>query len=132
MERSPEVQTALYNRLIGDAPLMAVITGVYDDVPQEGATCPYVVIGDSTVNEADTQTYTAMDNTINIHTWSLYSGRLQTKQIMQLIYECLHRKPLVLTDGTNWELIFDFSDDFMDDDGETRHGVQRFKIMTVR
>ena len=132
MERSPEIQKALYERLTGDANLMSAIVGVYDDIPQDLRQFPYVVIGDSTVIEESTQTYTATMVNVNIHVWTVYSGKLQVKTIMQLIFLALDRQPLTLDDGTNWELIFDFQDDFVEPDGETRHGVQRYKIMTAR
>ena len=132
MERSTEIQTALYTRLSTDIDIIALVAGrVFDDVPQ-GSTYPYIVIGDDTTNEDDTQTYLGTRATMTIHTWSRYSGKMETKTIMKAIYSALHREPLTLSAGNNWELLLDFEDTFMDPDGETRHGVQRFKIMTVR
>ena len=132
MERSTEIQTALYTRLSTDLGLIALVgAGVYDDVPQESA-YPYIVIGDDTTNTDDTQTYLGTRSTMTIHTWSRYSGKIECKTIMKAIYDALHREPLTLSAGTNWELLLDFEDTFMDTDGETRHGVQRFKIFTTR
>lgn len=132
MQRSAEIQKAIFERLTNDAALMATIIGVYDDVPQDVRQFPYVVLGDVATNEFDTQTYTGTDEFYLIHVWSTYSGKVQIKIIMQLIYDALHRQPLTLDSGTNWELLFEFQDDFVEPDGETRHGVQRYKLMTVR
>ena len=131
MDRSLEMQKALNLRLTTDAPLMAIITGVYDAVPQK-TTFPYVVIGETIADEDGTQTYNGMDGTLTIHSWSEYSGRFEIKEIQRAVYNALHRKPLALDAGTNWELIFDTEDSFLDNDGETRHGIQQFKYFTVR
>ena len=126
MERSIEIQTAIYERLSAE-----LTYPVFDHVPQK-TTYPYVNIGEDTVNQDDTQTYTGMSGTLNIHTWSQKRGRTEIKNMMKDIYVALHRWPVTLSDGNCWELIFDFADSIMDSDGETRHGIQRFKIMVAR
>ena len=122
-----QTQQAIYDALTGDAELMAVITGVYDHVDQ-GTSYPYVVIGEDGASEWDTDTEQGAESILTIHTWSRERGRLQTKQIQELIYEILHRQDLIIGDAIFYSLFWEFSDSFVDPDGETRHGVMRFRL----
>ena len=130
MELQSEIQLALYTALTGDATLMALITAVYDDVPMKTA-YPYVVIGDCTWLYWDTDTTTGGEATCTLHTWSRYSGRLEVKNIQKAIYNVLHRKPLSLSAGLAIDNFVEFAETYMDVDGETRHGVQRLRIITI-
>jgi hypothetical protein len=128
------VQVKIYETLSNNAPLMAAIKAVYDDVPQpissgDASAFPYVVIGED--NHADTSTDLELSNlvSITIHTWSRYTGRAQTKQIQGLIYDALNRA-VILDDNYKFINIFqDSSDSFLDSDGFTRHGTQTFNLM---
>lgn len=122
------LQTAIYVALSNDAPLSALVMGVYDDVPQSSA-FPYVTIGEDVHTEWDTDTSSGSDATITIHAWSRAPGRKETKQIQGAIYDALHRSNLAVTGyatvGVDWQQ----SESFIDADGETRHGVQTFRVI---
>ena len=109
-------------------PLMAAVTGVYDHVDQ-GSAFPYVVIGEDSAAEFDTDTEIGAESSITIHTWSRYKGRQETKEIQQMIYDILHRAELTITDAKFYGLDWQFSDSFLEPDGETRHGVMRFRLL---
>ena len=130
MELQVNIQLALFTALNADVQLMAVVSGIYDYVPQD-TEYPYVVIGDCTWLEWDTDTTTGGEATCTIHSWSRYSGRLQVKQIQAHIYRILHRNPLVLSAGLAIDNFIEFAETFMDPDGETHHGVQRLRIITI-
>jgi len=125
--RLVEVQRTIYLALTADAPLMSMVTGVYDHVDQ-GTAYPYVVMGEDAAAEWDTDTEQGAESLLTIHTWSREKGRLQTKEIQQQIYEVLHRKELVINDAVFYSIFWEFSDSFLDPDGETRHGVMRFRL----
>lgn len=127
------IQDCIADTLKSDSPLMAMVQGVYDSVPQAndagaGALFPYVTIGEDTHVEWDTDTELGADVTITIHTWSRYRGRKEVKNIQGRIYEILHRANLSVSGyhlvGIDWLQ----SESFMDTDGLTRHGVQTFRI----
>lgn len=127
------IQGAIYAKLTGNAPLMALVAAVYDDVPQpsdsgNGAAFPYVTIGEDVAVEWDTDTDTGADVTMTIHSWSIVPGRKQIKQIQGAIYDALHRAVVIVTGykvvGVDWVS----SQSFIDADGVTRHGVQIFRI----
>ena len=126
------LQKAVYSALAADAPLQALIGAtprVYDHVPQESM-FPYVVIGDATALENDTKTTDGMEQTLTLHTWSRYRGLKEAKQIMGAIVDALDQTSLSVTGHSLTLLRFEFSDTFLDADGLTRHGVQRFRALT--
>ena len=122
-----EVQRALYLALTSDPLLMAMVTGVHDHVDQ-GTAYPYVVIGEDATNEWDTDTEQGAESLLTIHTWSRERGRMQTKEIQEAIYEILHRKTLTINNAIFYSMFWEMSDSFLDPDGETRHGVMRFRL----
>ncbi|KKN71037.1 hypothetical protein LCGC14_0424540 [marine sediment metagenome] len=143
-----ELQTAILTRLSGFTDLTDLLatdadgTGpaIYDHVPQEvsdddgtGSTpnpfFPYIRIGEYTAIPFDTHSSSGSDNTITIHSWSRYRGMLEIKQIQRQTYLALHRFNLVVAGVDMIDSQWDSADVFLDDDGLTRHGVQRFRIL---
>jgi len=125
--RLVEVQRAIYQALTADPTLMGMVTGVHDHVDQ-GSAYPYVVIGEDSAIEWDTDTEQGAESLLTIHSWSREKGRMQTKEIQEAIYEILHRKELTINNAVFYSLFWEFSDSFVDPDGETRHGVMRFRL----
>ncbi len=122
------LQTALYARLANYAPLSALADAVYDHVPQDAA-FPYVQVGEIDGTEWDTDTSLGSDDTVTIHVWSRYRGRLETHQIQDAIYGALHRHALAVDGAHVVTVEFEFADSLLDPDGLTRHGVQRFRVL---
>ena len=128
------VQTAIHGALTAHAPLMALVSGVYDNVPQaadsgDGSAYPYVTIGEDVHTDWSTDTSLGDDASITIHTWSRYRGRKETKQIQGAIYDALTRVNLSVS---GYKLVtIDFLDEqsFIDTDGLTRHGVSTFRVL---
>lgn len=106
------------------------LASVYDHVPQDAA-FPYVVIGDDTMTEWDTDTEQGFEATITIHTWTQANeGRAQCKSIMDAIYTKLHKGPTITVDGYDTvDVFFEFSQTMLDPDGLTIHGVQRLRVI---
>ena len=125
--RLVEVQRAISLALTADPILMGMVTGVHDHVDQ-GSVYPYVVIGEDGAAEWDTDTEQGAEELVTIHTWSRYKGREQTKEIQEAIYEILHRKELTINNAIFYSMFWEFSDSFVDPDGETRHGVTRYRM----
>lgn len=126
MSSTAEVQKAVYSALTSDATLMAAITGVYDFVPED-ASYPYVSIGDDTSTDDHNKDDDIEELTLVIHTWDQSEGRLNTKTIMGLVKDVLHRGALTITGHNLVFMYFEFSDTFRDPDGLTYRGVQRFR-----
>lgn len=124
------LQQAIFSELNG-----AGITGegsvsvsVYDDVP-EGATYPYIVIGEETANNVSVKDKDAHEHTLTLHVWSQYRGRKEIKTIMQEIYTELHDNAISVSGASLVNLKQEFERTLMESDGITRHGVIRFRAV---
>lgn len=127
-----ELQRAVYQRLASHGPLLVLLAapGVYDHVPQGGDDLfPYVVVGDSTVAPDDTDTSLGVQHTLMLHSWARHRGRAAVKEIQDQIYEALHRVHLAVDGAVFVDGQLEIAQDFVDADGLTRHGVQRFRFM---
>ncbi len=126
------LQVAVRAALVADATLNGLIAGrVYDHVPQDSP-FPYVVVGDATARDFDTKTEDGLELTFTVHTWSRYRGLSETKQVMAAVLDALDGQGLTVTGHRLTLLRFEFSATLMDPDGVTRHGVQRFRAITIK
>ncbi len=129
MSAENALQVAIYSALTGDSGLMAAVSGVYDDVPQD-ASFPYVEMGESVAADWDSDTHNGQDHLFTVHTWSQAEGRKECKTIQALIYAILHNATLSMS-GHGMILCRQISSEvFKDEDGHTHHGVQQFRIIT--
>ena len=122
------VQQALYDKLSASAPLRALITGIYDHVPQKDARFPYVTIGEASHDANDTDTTLADLVTATIHVWSRQAERSEMKQIQGAIFDTINRQALTASGFIFEDCLRINSQSFIDADGITRHGVQQFLI----
>lgn len=127
------LQTLLYDTLTNDSSLSAVVTGVFDTVPDEQPT-PFITIGDISSLDYSTHGIPGQEHTVTIHVWDEGESRLVSKQIAGIVIGALHDKDLTFTGSPvhhrllniRWE----FTDVFKDPDGRTWHGVVRFRVVT--
>ena len=100
---------------------------VYDNAPQ-GASFPYVTIGEANLTDNDTDSSQSVYISYVIHVWSQADGYKETKTIMGEIYNALHLTKFSESGYSFTENYFLSSDPFVETDGKTRHGVQTFKL----
>lgn len=130
------LQQAIYDALKTDATLIALLaegaSGVYDHVPQD-SDFPYVAIGESDQRpgELETKTEDGFEERVTIHTWTRTFGKNEVKNIMAAVLDALDKAALSVTGYTLVDLRFDFGTVMIEDDGVTRHGVQRFRAWTA-
>ncbi len=128
------LQNALTVLLKADAGIKAVVgpttARVYDAVPENTpVTFPYIVIGD--MNTVDLSSFGSQDGAVylvDFHSWSRYRGRKELRNIMSAIHTALHRVTLTVTGFDHAGSMFDSQNDLVEQDGLTRHGIQRFRI----
>lgn len=92
-----ELQKALFARLTSNAELMEVVKGVYDYVPEQ-TSFPYVSLGEVTNTAFDSKTSIGENIVWPIHTWSMYRGKAESYQIINLILAAL-KEPLPIGGG---------------------------------
>ena len=107
---------------------------VFDHVPQK-TPYPYVAIGEDNFSDWSTDDKNGFQATVNIHVWdrpegsSGGRGKVVTKEIQGEIYNILQRSNFPIGDYGNAGMSYEYSDCFMDTDGITYHGVQRFRVL---
>jgi len=126
MSAALELQKSIYKRLNNGASFW-----VFDDVPQDQAK-PFIVVGDDTLIEYDSDGKTGFECTITIHTWSDYQGMAEIKAMQSEIYDLLHRAEFSVIGYNLINCTFEFADSFLDSNGVTRHGVQRFRVILIK
>ena len=131
--RSWELQQAIHARLLTWPALVALGVGLHDHKPQgeedpaEGY--PYNVIGEDLAAPFAVDDSVDSDHIVTIHQWSRYRGKKEVKQIQQANLEALHHNPFEVADGIYVDCNIQTTENFTDDDGLTRHGVQKFVFL---
>lgn len=121
------LQKAVFARLNGDATLGALITGVYDHVP-DNTPEPFVVIGDDDLDEWGTMGTNGGIAQVTVHTWTTGTALAPCKTIMAQIYLLLHKHSLSVSGYNTAGCLSEFSSVFKEADNRTIHGVQRFRV----
>tara|TARA_R100000734_G_C3319162_1_gene114470 strand:+ start:1984 stop:2385 length:402 start_codon:yes stop_codon:yes gene_type:complete len=125
-----QLQSAVYAALNVSAITSTLSCGVYDEVI-EGNSYPFITLGEETAIDYSTNNLVGAETTINIHVWSRYKGSKETKEILDKIHDLLHDVNLSVTGVNLINLRFEYSDIMRDPDGITRHGVMRFRAITL-
>jgi len=131
------LQRAIYDKLTGDASLMALIDGVYADVQQpldagSDAPFPYVTIGSDSLSSWDSKTFLGTEALCQIDIWSRANNFLEAKAIGSAIVDALHHQPLTITGGSHVLTVQQSSVYSKDPDGHTKRGMLMFRVVFTR
>lgn len=102
---------------------------IYDDVPR-GADYPYLTFGQSSVRDWSTDGDVGCEHIFTLHVWSQAEGRAQAHEIMGALKAALHDQALTLDGHRLVNLRHEFSEARREPDGETYHGVVRYRAVT--
>lgn len=120
-----ELQKGIFSRLSSDPNILDRVTGVFDAV-EEGQEFPYITIGEPTMLPFNTKQKFGEELAIVIHVWSIYNGK---KEAIDIINLCL--KSLVVRmdlEGFSIEKVeVDNIRVFDDFDATIKHGTLRMK-----
>lgn len=120
-----ELQKAIYQRLSSDPKLSAKVTGVFDSV-EEDQTFPYITIGEPILLPFITKQKFGEELSIVIHAWSLYAGKKEAIDILNLCLASLSTR--MTLDGFTIRKVDIDSIRVLDDvDPRIRHGVLHLK-----
>lgn len=125
------LQQALYAALTTDAGLVALLgtPRLYDHVPQ-AAPFPYLTLGQTTVRDWSTGSESGDEHILTLHVWSRAGGRRETHEIMAALKTALHDRALALDGHRLANLRHELSEARRDADGDTYHGLVRFRAVT--
>jgi hypothetical protein len=125
------LQRGIYQALAGSSDLTALLGGarIYDDAPQ-GAAFPFITLGQSVVRDWSTGTEDGAEHDLTLHVWSRAGGKKQVQEIIEAIRAALHDQPLMLADHHLINLRHEFSEARLDPDGDTFHGIVRYRAVT--
>lgn len=117
-----ELQGAVVQRLKGDAVLMSMIRGVYDQ-PPDGAQRPYLTIGEAQVIRDDATCVDGSMIYLTMHAWSDAVGFVEAKRIAGAVVDLLHLAPITLETARLVSLMHRQTRVFRDANGITSHAV---------
>jgi hypothetical protein len=121
-----EVYAAIFNKLSTD-----LTVNVYDHVPEDlpESEYPFVRLDYPSLNDDDTDLELGFDGEIQIVSYSRYEGLKEINEVMDQVYNSLHRIDELLT--TNYaisNLYQSLISTVTAPDGLTRNGVQRYAL----
>ena len=126
------VQDAMFDALAASTEVQGLLGNpprVYDHVPP-GAAFPYVTFGALTVQPYDTKTEIGFEQIVTLDVWSRYRGSKEAKDILQALYDALHRASLSVSGEVFLSCEFTGADITPEPDGLTYSGKARFDVMT--
>jgi hypothetical protein len=125
------IQRGIYQALADSSDLTSLLGGtrIYDD-PPESASYPFVSLGQSLVRDWSTGSEDGAEHMLTLHVWSRAGGKKQVHEIVEAIKGVLHDQPLTLLDHHLVNLRHDFSEARQDPDGDTYHGIVRYRAVT--
>jgi hypothetical protein len=125
------IQTALYGTLSGDAELGALITGVYDYVP-ETAVYPYIKIGEAIETPDNRHGGYGWETVVTLHVWTQHRGHSRGLTIGKRVTALLDHRPLTVVGFDHLVTRFEFSATYTDPEppGDIRHLVLRYRVVT--
>lgn len=122
---------AIYDRLSGDAGLMADISGIYDPAPDE-QNLPYITIGEGSLRDWSAKDFTGQEHLLDIHIWSGMTGGGQVRSLSDKVVTLLTAIDMAVSGHQLVAMEFIFFENFFDGDGQIRHGILRFRARTIQ
>ena len=125
------VQAAVLQLLTADATLDALITGVYDYLPEE-TPFPYVMVGEATESPVNAHDRYGRHTVVTLHVWSQYRGYAQALRIGGRVTALLDHQPLTVAGLDHVVTRYEFSQTLTDPEapGNIRHVVLRYRVVT--
>ena len=126
-----ELQKGIYQTLSQDTSITGLLggTNIYDDAPQS-ADYPYLTFGQSVARDWSTGTEDGLEHILTLHVWSRAGGKKETHEIIEAIRQALKAAPVAINDHALVNLRHEFSEARQDPDGETYHGIVRYRAVT--
>ncbi|MFC7846125.1 DUF3168 domain-containing protein [Streptomyces sp. NPDC057382] len=125
------LQLAVVTKLRAHAPLMALVSGVYDDVPEQAAH-PYVSLGSITENVDDAHNQRGLEASVVLHVWSKYRGYKQAADILVELDTALDRRPLTVAGFRDVSIAHQQHTEVRDPDPDIRHINVSYRVWLTK
>jgi hypothetical protein len=125
------LQQAVYAKLTGHAPLMALVSGVYDEVPEQVAH-PYVSLGSITENVEDAHNQRGLEASVVLHVWSKYRGFKEAAGILAALDAALDRQPLTVAGFRDVSIAHQQHTELRDPDPDIRHINVSYRVWLTK
>lgn len=125
------LQTAIYAKLTASADLLALVSGVYDEVP-EPTPYPYVSFGSFTEVPDDTHDAQGLDVMVTLHVWSKAPGFAQSYDIFAALDAALDRVPLTVAGFRDVSIVHDNHQAMKDPEPGVRHINVQYRVRLTR
>jgi hypothetical protein len=125
------LQRSIYQTLSNSAALTSRLGGarIYSKAPQ-GHALPYITLGQTVNLDWSTGTDDGSEHDLTLHIWTRADSDEPVHQIMDAVKALLHDQPLSLDGHYLVNLRHEFSEARIDPDGETMHGIVRYRAVT--
>ncbi len=125
------LQAAVFVRLTSDMALLAALGGakVFDDAPRDPG-FPYITFGQTVERDWSTASEEGSEHVLTLHVWSRARGKREAQAVMDAARAALHDQSLTLDGHHLVNLRHEFAETRRDPDGETYHGILRFRAVT--
>ncbi|WP_432118481.1 DUF3168 domain-containing protein [Streptomyces sp. bgisy032] len=125
------LQAAVLQRLKASPALTALVSGVFDEVP-EPAPYPYVSIGSITETADDAHDRQGLDCLVTLHVWSDAPGPAQAYDIFAALDAALDRQPLAVAGFTDVSIRHEQHQALKDPDPKIRHINAQYRVRLTR
>jgi hypothetical protein len=125
------LQRSIYQALTNSAELASLLGGdrIYFEAPP-AAQFPFITLGQTVNLDWSTGTEDGTEHSLTMHVWSRADGAREVHEILEMIRNVLHDQALALEDHYFVNLRHEFMEARLDPDGETMHGIVRYRAVT--
>jgi len=125
------LQRNIYQALTNSSELTSLLGGdrIYSRAPP-AAQFPFITLGQTVNRDWSTGTDEGAEHSLTLHVWSRADGAREVHQILEMIRTVLHDQLLALEGHYLVNLRHEFMEARLDPDGETMHGIVRYRAVT--
>lgn len=125
------LQKGIYETLKDNPAITGLLGGpnIYDDAPQN-VNYPYLTFGESIARDWSTGSDDGLEHILTLHVWSRAGGKKETHEIIEAIRQVLKNGAVPVDEHHLVNLHHEFSEARQDPDGETYHGIVRYRAVT--
>ena len=125
------LQSSIFQALANSPELTSLLGGerIYSNPPPE-AQFPFIALGQTVNLDWSKGTEGGTEHSLTLHVWSRADSAAEVHEIIQVIRMVLNNQPLTLDDHYLVNLRHEFTEARIDPDGETLHGIVRYRAVT--